>query len=67
MQRGHDIAICDFNEKFYVQNIWYICLPPLCAYPQYEQVQGRRKRFTFGQAGFSGEGESVEMRTNRVR
>ena len=30
-------------------------------------IQGRRKHFTFGQAGFSGEGESVEMRANRVR
>ena len=29
--------------------------------------QGRKKNFTFGQARFSGEGESVEMCANRVR
>ena len=28
--------------------------------------QGLRKHFTFGQAGFSEEGESVEKRANRV-
>ena len=30
-------------------------------------LQGRRKHFTFGQAGFSTKGESVEMCTNRIR
>ena len=30
-------------------------------------IQGCREHFTFGQAGFSGEGESVEKRVNRVR
>ena len=36
-------------------------------YPPYWLLgQGLRKHFTFGQAGFSGEGESVEMRTNHI-
>ena len=36
MQRGHGIALHDFNLKCFVQKLRCICLPPSSVYLQYK-------------------------------
>ena len=35
-QCGHDIAICNFYLKCFVQKLQCICVPPSCTYQQYK-------------------------------